>query len=65
MKTFVLIHEWKYGTSTYVFQSEETLEALITHGHEVCRSLDIDFDEDTESITIDEISTDSPKVIRL
>jgi hypothetical protein len=58
-KKFVLIHEHKYGSDTFLFQMETKLTAddlTQEHSEEICELLEIDFDEDRDVGTITEIN---------
>jgi hypothetical protein len=51
MKTFVLMHEHEYGATSYAFRcaAKNTGEIELER---ICQLLEIEFDEDKETITI-------------
>jgi cellulose biosynthesis protein BcsQ len=63
MKRYILIHEHRYGVSTYVFDSPHSRELLNDNAKEVCEQLLIDYEpEGDEYITIDRFQEDIPTV---
>lgn len=56
MKKYILLHVHKYGITTYLFQcNSETIVGILNNIHSVCEMLKIDFDEDRETIHVDEL----------
>lgn len=59
MKKFILIHEHKYGVDVYHFQMETTLtvdEMTHEYSEEICKFLEVEFDEDRDCGTFIEVS---------
>lgn len=54
MKKFILVHEHEYGFTTYVFKSNSNLESILEQRYSVLEILNINFDEDSDNIIIDE-----------
>lgn len=63
MKKYIITHRHEYGATTYVFESNSTLNGINENIYSVCEILGIDFEEDREELTVDEYPENIPTVI--
>lgn len=64
MTKYILMIKDSFGTEVYVFKSEHTIMELDTHKDQVLRQLGLEFDENKEWYSIEELN-EIKKEVRL
>lgn len=60
MKKYIAVHSYKYGDEIYGFSSVSSLEELNTFDNNLAKQLGIDYNDETESLTVFESPTEFP-----